>query len=260
MNTNKTIRRQKMPNPNFNPTKKNIFRATIESWYYMAENILYYLFYKKWVDRKIKEDLSRKYKKDDVIIVAVHGFCEYYWQSFTKYMEYFDKRGKVIIPFEFDYIDPDIKTVEKLAKEVQYIQDKTKAKIVLMGDSVGAIIIGKYLFKYNPSFVKENIPVAGLYDEYKKCKGIAFWARWLIKTPKEEIAEFAKILKTTKIPKTKIALYGKYDIFILPTELRYLPTVNNICFYTGHFGTLYDLEVIRFVYEHIFGNDRNGEQ
>jgi hypothetical protein len=73
MNTNKTKRLKKMPNPKLIPTKKNIIVATFKSWYYMAENVIYYLFYKKWVDRKVKEYLDRRYKKDEVIVVALQN-------------------------------------------------------------------------------------------------------------------------------------------------------------------------------------------
>jgi hypothetical protein len=72
----------------------------------MAMNILYFLFYKKWVDKKIKEYMSRKYKPDDIIVIAVHGIFEYYWQSLVRYMTYFDKKGQVLIPIGFDYFKP----------------------------------------------------------------------------------------------------------------------------------------------------------
>jgi len=252
MNTNKTKRLKKMPNPKLIPTKKNIIVATFKSLYYMAENVIYYLFYKKWVDRKVKEYLDRRYKKDEVIVVALHGFCEYYWQSFTKYMEYFDRKGKVIIPVGFDYCEDDKIIVEILAKKLKEIHNRTKARIILIGDSTGAIINAKYLFKYKPDFVSENIPIAGLYEEYKKDRGIAFWARWFIKTPEKDIARFAEKLKKSKIPKTRIALYARYDAFVIPTSMRYLNTAENIGFYTGHFGMLYDPEVIEFVYKHIY--------
>lgn len=68
---------------------KTYLRTLIESWFYMIQNIYYFLTYKKWVDKKIKEYINKKYNNNDEIILAAHGIFEYYWQSFPKYMKYF---------------------------------------------------------------------------------------------------------------------------------------------------------------------------
>ena len=219
----------------------------------MALNVLYFLFNKRWTDRKIKEYLSRKYEKDDVIVIAVHGIFEYYWQSLVRYMKYFDKRGKVVIPFGYDYMGTHAEAVEKLSKEIEAIKKKTGAQIVLLGNSSGSAICAKYLYK-NSKLVKELIPLAIAY--LPVCKGVAFWWRWLEKTPKEELIFYEKKLNKVKIPKTKISIYAKYDAFIIPKKFRQVKTLKNIGFNTGHFGALYDLEVIKYVYDYILGKNK----
>ena len=126
-------------------------------------NILYFIFNKRWTDRKIKEYLARKYKKDDIIVIAVHGIFEYYWQSLVRYMKYFDKRGKVLIPLGYDYFEPHGDSVKKLAKEIDKIKKKTKAQIVLMGNSSGSTILGKYMYETKGKIIKEFIPLAIAY-------------------------------------------------------------------------------------------------
>jgi YD repeat-containing protein len=216
----------------------------------MAMNVLYYIFNKRWTDRKIREYLNRKYQKDDIIVIAVHGIFEYYWQSLVRYMKYFDKQGKVVIPISFDYLKPHAKSLIDIEKKIYNIRRKTKAQIVLLGNSAGANILARYMYKTQGRLIREFIPL-GISTQTKGA-GITFWWFWFFeKTPKEELEFYAKKFYKENIPKTKINIYGKHDLFIL-NKYRKVKTLKNIGFDSGHFGILYDLNVIKFVYNYIF--------
>ena len=228
----------------------NIITVTLKSWYYMAENVFYYLFYKKRVDKKIKQYLNRKYKKDDVVVVAIHGVFEYYWQSYPKYMKYFEKKGKCIIPIQYNFFDHQKKSMENIKKQIEDIHKKTKAKIVILGDSDGGFVGAMYMLEKKPNFVKEFIPLT-MY--YQMPRGVAFWWVFIKVTPDKFMNYYFNRFKKEKIPTMKINLCAKYDAFILPARVGVSHTAKNFTFDTGHFGMLYDMEVIRFVYKHIFG-------
>jgi len=222
----------------------------IKSWAYMVINVFYFLFNKRWTDKKIKEYLNRKYKKDDIIVIAVHGIFEYYWQSLVKYMKYFDKRGKVVIPLGYDYYEPHGDSVKKLSKEIEEIKKKTGAQIVLLGNSSGSNILVRYMYQTKGKLIKEFIPL-GIANVLTP-RGVTFWwTKWIEKTPKKELNFYIHKSNQIKVPKTNINIYAKRDVFILKGD-RQMKPLKNIGFNTGHFGMLYDLEVIKFVYGYIF--------
>jgi hypothetical protein len=230
-------------------SNKNYLITVFESWYYMIENIYYFFTHKKWVDKKIKEYINKKYTKNDKIILATHGIFEYYWQSFPKYMKYFNKKNKIIIPLKYNYFKSQRECLKDIKNQIESIHKKTNAKIILIGDSLGARILGKYLIEENPKFVKEFIPISGVWH---KIFGVAFWWYWLDKTPKRDLILWDQDFKNKKIPKTKIALYAKRDAFIYPENKRKLNFVKNIGFNTGHFGMLYDKKVIKYLYDYLY--------
>lgn len=231
-------------------TNKNYLITLFESWYYMAENIYYFLTHKKWVDKKIKEYINKKYTKNDEIILAVHGIFEYYWQSFPKYIKFFDKKNKVIIPLKYNYFNSQEECLKEIKNQIELVHKKTNAKIILTGDSLGARLLGRYMLEENPKFIKEFIPISCVWQ---KIFGVAFWWYWLDKTPKEELKLWDDDFNNKKIPKTKIALYAKQDAFIYPEKKRLLANVDNIGFNTGHFGMLYDKKVIEYLYNYLYG-------
>jgi pimeloyl-ACP methyl ester carboxylesterase len=228
--------------------KENIIISTFNSWIYILESIYHYFFSKKWTDKKISKYLKKKYNKDDVVVVALHGLFEYYWQFFPKYIRYFDERKKSFIPIGYNYHQADSDSVEEIKNKIEEVHKKTGAKIVILGSSLGAMIAIKYVLKYNPKFVKEVIPLAGMYDWVK---GITFWGYWIVKTPREEFEYYINKLKKEKIPKVKLAIYAKKDVFVYPNKARILPTVKNVGFPSGHFSLTFSKEVIEFVYSHI---------
>ncbi|MBW2978034.1 WG repeat-containing protein [Candidatus Woesearchaeota archaeon] len=221
----------------------------IKTWFYMGLNVFYFLFSKHWVDKKIKEYLSRKYNKNDTIIIAIHGVFEYYWQSFTRYMKYFDKKGKVIIPIHYDYTKSFDDATAKVKKQIQEIAKKTKCNIILIGNSSGGLVGAKYMIESKGKYVKEFIPVATFYSR----EGYGVFAKLIIavlKEPYKNMPAHEKLLKQ-KIPKTKIEVYGSKDIFINRKKLikKY---IKKQIFPTGHFSILYSPEIIKFIYDYIF--------
>jgi len=211
-------------------------------------NVFYYLFSKSYVDKKIREYLSCTYKKDDIIVVALHGIFEYYWQSFTMYLKYFDKQGRVIIPICHNYWKPHDEILKKITKDIQNIKDKTKATIVLVGNSDGALLGSQYMYATKGKLIKEFIPIAGPYE---KTNGVAFWWNWIRPTSSSYLAKLYQRLQKEKPPKTKQALYASKDYFVLEGH-RKLLSVKNIPFPTGHFGMLYNKQVIEYLYNYIF--------
>ncbi|MFH1771079.1 MAG: hypothetical protein ABH828_06010, partial [archaeon] len=188
-------------------------KALFSSWYYMALNMYYFVFCKKWVDNKIEEYLLREYNDDDIIVVGVHGIFEYYWQSLVRYMKYFDEQGKVFIPIGYNFFDENNKTIDVIKKQLDDIHSKTGAKIVIIGNSSGAVKASEIMYKHNSSYIQELVPLASIYAP---TRGVAFWWYWIAPDSKKTINDQFEKPNKVPIPKTKISLYGKYDAFVIP--------------------------------------------
>ena len=208
---------------------------------------------KRKMDSINKKNIAKISKnKEDVVNIYLHGILQDYHSFLLSTVNWFQKRGMIIIPIGYDYTKKVKDSAIEVSLQIDSILKRSGAKkINLIGISYGSVVARYYSENLN-GYKKINklITVGGPYYPIKKTKDMAYKLDKLVGGDPDDANKFLKMTCHKNSVKNHLAIHMLNDIVITRSNIN-CPNVKEIWVKGGHSPSSHYPERLQIILDYL---------